>query len=211
MKLKALALLAVFAGFAALASCETMSEEACTTADWRALGMSDANSNGTDNLTSRAESCARKGIRVNADAYHDGFSEGMFQFCQPERGFSYARGGGNFTGVCPTELDRDYRYAAADGRRIHELQSAIDTARSAISSAESRLRQNDEDMRDRRRALDAATTDEERNRLRRAIDQLRDERRDYNRDLRDAQDRLPDLDRDMSRLRYDIGDRWGSW
>src|SRR5262245_59620748 len=88
MKLKALALLAVFAGFAALASCEAMSEEACATADWRALGMSDANNNGVDTLTNRAESCARKGISVDADAYHAGFNEGMYQFCQPERGFA---------------------------------------------------------------------------------------------------------------------------
>lgn len=211
MKLKALVLLAAFAGIAALASCETMSAEECATADWRAVGYGDANSNGADRLASRAESCADKGLSADAERYHDGFNEGMYAFCQPERGFSYARNGGSFNGACPAELDRDYRFAQTDGRRVHDLQSEIDSARSTISSAESRKNQIDEDLRDRQRALDQATTDEERRNLRRAIDELRDNRRDANDDIRTAQEQVPRLERQMNDLRYEIGGRYGPW
>jgi hypothetical protein len=211
MKLKALAAAAVLAAMGALASCETMSADECKAADWSAIGYSDANSNGRDNFADRAESCADKGFPADQGAYQNGFGSGMRAFCTPERGFQFARNGGTFNGACPSDLAENFSYGYSDGRRVHDAQSEIDSIRSAISSAESRRNQNDEDMRDRLRALRDAQTDDERANLRGEIERLRRERRPIDEDLRNANERLPQALRLMDDIRYDIGGRYGPW
>jgi hypothetical protein len=211
MNLKLLMLAAVMAGAAALASCETMSAEECVSADWGQVGYRDADSNGEDRFASRAESCADKGIGADADAYRRGFAEGLRSFCQPYRGFSFARGGGTFNASCPADLDQDFRYAYADGRRIYDLQQEINEARSQISSLESRRHELDEDLERTEDDLNEATTDAERQRFRNRINELRGLRRDVNDDIDVAQRNVPRLERQMSDLRYQIGDRWGPW
>ena len=211
MKLRALALVAAFVGLGALASCETMSAEECVAADWRSVGYQDAASGGSDRFGQRSESCAENGIVADGAAYQSGFAEGMYTFCQPQNGFDFARRGGSFSGYCPAELEGDFRYAYADGQRVHEITSQLDSARSAINTAESERRQIDEDLRDRERALAAATTDEERQRWRNAIAQLHRERRDNDRDLDEARRNVRHYERLVSDLRFDIGRRWGPW
>ena len=211
MKLKAIAALAVFAAFAALSGCETMSADQCAAADWGALGYQDANANGSDRYSERAQSCAQKGITADASAYRTGFDGGMHAFCQPQRGFQFARAGGTFNGACPGELAGDFNDAYADGRRVHEVQAALDEARNRVSSAESRRNEADNDIRRHERALAAATTDDVRNRLTSEIDQLRRERRNANEDMRVAQEQVPDLMRNVDRVRAQIGGRYGPW
>lgn len=125
MKLQAFALVGAVFALVVLTGCETMSAEECATANWRQLGYSDADRNGTDNLADRAESCAEKGISADAQAYHRGFEDGLRAFCQPPRGFDFARRGGSFNGYCPGDLDQDFRYAYADGRRVYDLQQTL--------------------------------------------------------------------------------------
>lgn len=212
MKLKALAVAAVLAAAGGLlASCETMSAEECAGADWGQLGYTDASSNGHDNFADRARSCGEKGFSADQAAYSNGFGAGLRVFCTPERGFAYGRGGGGVVNTCPADLAEDFAYGYSDGRRVHEAQAEIDRIRSAISSAESRRDQNEEDMRDRQRELQNAQTDAERTRIRNGIDQLRRERRDIMDDLRNANDQLPRALRLMDDVRYDIGGRYGPW
>jgi hypothetical protein len=212
MKLKALAVAAVLAAAGGLlASCETMSAEECAGADWGQLGYNDASRSGRDSFGDRAQSCADKGFTADQGAYLNGFGSGMRVFCTPEGGFQFARNGGTFSGQCPSDLAEDFSYGYADGRRVHDAQAEIDSIRGAISSAESRRNQNEEDMNDRQRALRDAQTDQERADWRAAIDQLRRERRAIDDDLRNANDRLPRALRLMDQIRYDIGGRYGPW
>ena len=210
MKLQAFALVGAVFALAVLTGCETMSAEECATADWRQLGYSDADRNGTDNLADRAESCAEKGISADAQAYHRGFEDGLRAFCQPPRGFDFARRGGSFNGYCPGDLDQDFRYAYADGRRVYDLQQTLDSAQSAVDTAIRRRNDIDDNIRGQEGLLQAATTDAERNRIRGVIEGMRRERRDVNDDLRVAQEQLPRLTYQMNMLRSELGGRWGS-
>lgn len=212
MKLKALLVAAALAaGGALLASCETMSAEQCAAADWGALGFNDAASNANDRFADRAQSCSEKGFQPDQQAYYDGFQHGMREFCTPEHGFQFARGGGSFNGTCAPDLAQDFAYAYADGRRVHDAQAEVDAVRSRMSSAESRRNQVDEDLRDRERALRDATTDDDRKRLQDQIDDLRRRRREANEDLRVANDALPRLLRNLDDIRAEIGGRYGPW
>ena len=211
MKLQAFALAGAVAGLIALSGCETMSAEECAVADWRQLGYSDADRNGQDNLANRAESCAEKGISADTAAYRQGFDDGLRSFCQPHRGFAFGRSGGSFNGYCPGDLDGDFRYAYSDGRRVYDLQQAIDQAQSAVNTAINRREELDDDIRGQEGLLQQATTEDERRRIRATIEGMRRERRDANDDIRVAQDQLPNLNYQMSRLRSDLSHRWGSW
>jgi hypothetical protein len=199
------------AGAALLASCETMSAEECAAADWRALGFNDAAQNGADRSADRGESCAEKGLALDGAAYRAGFEEGMYQFCQPPNGFRFGRRGGAFNGYCPSELQRDFFAAFADGQRVHQVEADLEQARSRVSSLESRRRDIDDNIGSRERSLAEATTDSERSAHRAEIERLRRERRDVNDDIRTAQRVVPDMQRVLDSLRYDIGDRWGAW
>jgi hypothetical protein len=211
MPAKILLLAAALLGMLALAGCETMSAEQCAVADWRALGYQDGNRNGASRFSDRAESCAERGISADAGQYQDGFSQGLREFCRPERGFSLALRGGSFGGGCPADLRNDFASAYADGRRAWAIQSDINAARNTVMQAENRRREIDSDLNDRERRLREATTDEERRSLRAEIDRLRESRRDNNQDLRIAQERQLGLEQLMNDLRYEIGQRWGPW
>lgn len=209
--LRALLIAAALTAGAALAGCETMSAEECAAADWGALGFNDAANNGADNFGARAESCGKKGFTADQSAYARGFAGGMEQFCQPPNGFQFARRGGSFGGACPAPLQRDFYAAYADGRRVYEAEHELESARSQISSLESRRREIDDDIRDHERAVSNATTDEDRRRLRDELEHLRHDRREANDDLQSAQQRAFYAQRRVGDLHYEIGDRWVAW
>jgi hypothetical protein len=211
MTLRALALVAAAVGIAALTGCETMSAEECAAANWAALGQSDAAQNGASRYEARANSCGERGIAADADAYARGFNAGMYVFCRPENGFSFARRGGQFNGACPAELDREFGFAYSDGQRVRDAEQALQHAESELSSLRSRREDIDDNIGSQERQLAEATTDEERARHRGEIERLQRERRRVNDDMRVTQQQLPDLHAAIDRLRYEIGNRWGDW
>lgn len=196
---------------AALAGCETMTAEQCAGADWRGLGFQDAAQGGADRYADRAQSCAEKGFTPDGRAYSEGFAEGMFQFCQPPNGFLFARRGGTFNGSCPPELQYDFAAAYADGRRVHEAEAEVQTAEAELSNLQTRRRNYDEDIREAEAALAAATTNEDRARIRGDLERYRRERRDMSVDFERAEQRLYYARRRVDDLRYEIGARWAAW
>ncbi len=211
MKLKALAFVAAVVGVAALSGCETMSAEECAAADWGALGHSDAARNGSSRFDDRAESCAEKGISIDAVAYTRAFDDGMYEFCRPESGFAFARRGGQFYGSCPSELSEQFGYAYSDGQRVRVAEQALADVRSQVGRLIADREEIDDNIGSHEGSLREATTDEARRRHRDEIARLQRERRNVNDDLRVAQAQIPALQRGVDELRYEIGSRWGNW
>lgn len=212
MNLRAMALAAAACAAIGLAACETMSAEECAAADWRALGFHDAAQTGSDRFASRSESCAEKGFAADYNAYQTGIQEGLYEFCQPNRAFYFARNGGSFNGTCPGELQEDFSYAFADGQRVNYAEAALSAAESEVSRLENERDRLDEDIRSRERTIaNSETTREAREQAERELDQFRRRRRDINDDIRVAQARIPDARRALDNIRYEIGNRWGSW
>ncbi len=210
MRGRAMLIAAALAG-ALLASCETMSAEECAAADWRTLGFTDAAQNGTSRLAERSQACAERGFMADADAYQTGQVSGFYEFCQPHRAFQFARRGGAFNGSCPGELQGAFFAAFNDGERVHAAEERLNEARSQVNSLESRRREIDDNIASRERSLAEAATEEDRARHRAEINRLRRERRDVNDDISLAQENVPRMQRLLDDLRYEIGNRWGSW
>lgn len=125
---------------AALSGCASMSADECVSSDWSAVGYEDG-SRGytTERFGSHRKACAKHGITADFQAYQRGRDQGLVEFCQPGRAFSYGVNGGNYSGVCAADMEPEFLEAYHAGRKLHTLRANVSRANSAIYSRESEL------------------------------------------------------------------------
>lgn len=123
-----------------ITGCATMSGEECLTSDWRAIGYEDgAQGFSSDRLSQRRKACAKHGVTPDFDAYQAGRSDGLQEFCQPQRGFNLGAAGGRYNGVCPAQLELGFLDAFRTGSQLHGLRSNVNAADSQIRAREREL------------------------------------------------------------------------
>ncbi len=123
-----------------LGGCASMSANECALSDWSAIGYEDgARGYSSDAFSQRRKACAKHGVSADFQAYQQGRSQGLREFCQPGRGFTYGENGGNYKGVCPAELEGDFVEAYNAGYKLYSLRAAVNNANSAIYAAQSEL------------------------------------------------------------------------
>ncbi len=201
-------------GLAVLAaSCETMSPEACQTADWRALGEVDGAAGAPlSKFEARQNSCAKVGITPDFATYSLGRDYGLQSFCQPASGFRAGLNGYAYAGVCTGASEADFMSGYRDGARAYSAKQALSSAESAVSSARSER----DRLQDKIKAFDETlrrpdATDAEKAEARKRKDEVSgDLRRAFDR-IRDAESDRDRAGRDLDRVRYEIGSRWGGW
>ncbi len=209
----AIRLVAVLGLLALTGACETMSVDECRVADWRSLGFQDgANGTTLEKFSAREKSCSKAGVTAHFEPYSAGRADGLRSFCTPERGFRAALSGYVYQGVCPASAEPEFLIGYDDGRMAYQATSAVSSLQSDINSLKYRLDDYDKDIRDHRRTLDSASaTAEEKEKSRKRIAELRDDRKSAERDLRGKEDDLYWRENDLARTRDQIGLRWGSW
>ncbi|MDY6923862.1 MAG: DUF2799 domain-containing protein [Pseudomonadota bacterium] len=208
-------MIAAAAGGAALAlgSCATISAEQCMAGDWSGRGYADGQQGLTmSRLDDYAEACAEHGVSPDPAAYAAGRRQGLMHYCTPARGFEAGRSGSAYAGVCPSELEADFLPAWRDGQIVHEVQEALASARGRVDSLGDRLEELDEKIVAKQtEARDEDLTDEQRERARNRVQELRRERADTERDWRRAQDEVDDAERDVRDIRWRFRDEYGGW
>lgn len=164
----------------AITSCATMSPEECRRANWRDVGLRD----GLDGsplalLAERTSDCAEAKVTVDNVAYLLGRDDGLKTFCRVENALPLGLNGGTYHGVCPPQVDEEFRRRHAIGYNVFFWRNELAQIGSRMQSLEMRLfsvgREED------RRARDGKT-DDDRRRIRREAD---DERRRIRNELRD--------------------------
>lgn len=207
--------LAAVAGALALAGCETgppMSPAQCQVADWRAVGHQDgAEGRPAERFVALQQACAAAGMGADQTLYMRGRSEGLWTYCEPERAFRLGVAGTGYSGVCPAELDGVFRDAHQEGLRAYNVLSALRSAESTISSLESERNDINHKIDANELGLIQSQTDAERQRHRDELVRLRDERNRVESRLRDADYDRRDRNRDVQRLRGELGFRYGDW
>lgn len=109
-----------------LTGCASMSPQECEVSDWHAVGFTDGSKGlAVSQFDSYRKDCGEHGIRPNFEAYRSGRSEGLHEFCLPERAFELGARGGSNPGVCPSELNPAFSDAFQSGRYLHELRSSL--------------------------------------------------------------------------------------
>ncbi len=123
-----------------LSGCAAMSGEECLTSDWRAIGYEDgAQGYASDRLGQRRKACAKHGVTPDFQAYQDGRSEGLKEYCQPQQGFNLGADGGRYNGVCPAHLEPDFLDAYRTGAQLHTLRANVNSANYRISAKQREL------------------------------------------------------------------------
>lgn len=142
-----------------LSGCAAMSGDECLTSDWRAIGYEDGSQGyGSDRLGQRRKACAKHGVTPDFQAYQNGRSEGLREYCQPQQGFNLGAGGGRYNGVCPAHLEPDFLDAYRTGSQLHTLRSNVNSANYRISAKQRELDNLDEAVGRKEAALIADET-----------------------------------------------------
>ncbi len=164
-----------------LSACTTMTPEECRAADWGAVGLRDGLAGeGRGQLDARVKDCAEAGVQVGTVQYLQGRERGLQSYCQLPNAARFGLDGKTYYGVCPVQIDAEFR-------RRHALGKAVHDARAELRNQESRR-----DAQEKR--IDKAGNDEERRKAREAM-------RDIDRDIRRAEIKLRDADWALDTLR----------
>jgi hypothetical protein len=127
-------------GILALSGCASMSGDECATSDWSAIGYEDGSRGYTsDRFGNHRKACAKHGITPDFQAYQQGRTDGLVEFCQPSRGYNLGASGSRYNGVCSVGLEPDFLDAYRVGQQLYTLRSNVNAANSRIYSNEQEL------------------------------------------------------------------------
>lgn len=134
------AILSIVVLISGLSGCASMSENECALSDWSAIGYEDGvRGYSSDNFSHRRKACAKHGVTADFQAYQQGRQQGLREFCQPARAFSYGENGGRYQGICPADLEADFVDAYNAGHKLYSLRAAVSDANAAIYAKEGEL------------------------------------------------------------------------
>ncbi|MGV9008652.1 DUF2799 domain-containing protein [Brevundimonas sp.] len=208
-------ILAGVAGAATLAlgSCATMSEDQCLAGAWGERGYKDGLEGLVQTrLADHAEACAKYGVVPETEIYMSAREDGLRSYCTLSGGFQAGRQGRSYAGVCPAFAEEDFIPAYEDGRRVYAVEQAIASAETNLSSAVAYIDDREDKLEAKRDELgQEGLTDEQRQKIRERIEEVRGEIRDARRRARDAEDALRYARDEADRLRFSIGSRYGGW
>lgn len=186
---------------AALTGCASMSQNECTTADWRTIGYEDgAAGYGAERMAQHRKACADHGVRLDLDAYQAGRALGLSEYCQPQNAYRVGSYGSGYQGVCPAALEPAFVAAYEAGRALYTRELRVNNARKQIVSKERELESLEDEMAQKallvigsdttveQRAqalLDTRQLAERRSRVSGELEQLRKDRIRYERELED--------------------------
>ena len=137
-----IAIFAALGGALVLQACASMGEDECKLADWRGIGIEDGSRGATTaSFTKRRQACAKHGVQADMQAYLQGRSQGLRQYCRPQNGYSQGASGRRYNGVCPPELERGFIEAHAQGWGLYERKRTVHRLKKKLHSAEHRAKQ----------------------------------------------------------------------
>lgn len=163
-----------------LSGCATMSPQECMTANWSQRGYQDGRAGFTSNrLAQHYKACSKVGVVPDTRAYHQGYDDGLRQYCTPDNAVQQGLDGKPYRGVCPPQTESEFKYYYNQGKRVYDAGEQVDR----LVRESQRLERQLDDAHDRR----------ERRQLRNAL-------RDLDEDLRRARDDVTHEQRQLDRM-----------
>jgi hypothetical protein len=132
---------AAIIAFTALASCATLNEEQCQTANWYELGQSDgAAGQPASHIDSHRRACAEHNLPVDDTQWSVGWQQGIRSFCTPDNGLTIGREGRYYANSCPPDLKAGFESAYTVAKALHDARQSRDNLMNEIASLESAAR-----------------------------------------------------------------------
>ena len=196
-----------------LGSCSTLSEDQCRTGDWSSIGYADGRSGyASSRIEDHAKACAKYSISPDFRAYSRAREDGLKLYCTPANGFRVGRQGESYADVCPADREQGFLAGYSDGGYIHAADSRLSQAQSDRSSADSRARDLESQMRtEENKVGDTNLPKEERDAARERLKRLRDDRERTYDDGRRAERREYEARREIDMLRARYMPIYGAW
>lgn len=121
--------------------CSTgMTPEECQVADWNLIGFEDGSAGRSMNqVSNHRQACAQVGVTPDLEAYRAGHNEGVRQWCNYNSGLNFGESGGNYEGVCPSDLEADFLSGYEKGREVYTARTRVNNLRNSIHSAERKI------------------------------------------------------------------------
>ena len=135
-----LRLLVILFGVAVLASCASLSEDACRKGDWGAIGFRDGDAGRAPSfVVNHAKACNKIGIAPNRQSWEVGYDQGLIRYCIPARAFEEGRDGARLNNVCPAGNLAELRAANARGLEWYGIERDIRANRNRIHAIDAAL------------------------------------------------------------------------
>lgn len=217
MRALVLAISALFMGWLGAGAA---SAQECDGANWRAIGYADAAERGsTEEGTSRVAEHAACGDRVDPYEYEAGFIDGLRAFCTPANGFAMARAGRTYSGFCHEDQADAFGRALTQGGQVAQIETRlaeaserketlfvrrrdlVDTAREAEGASGQMVPCGGNFCPDRPSVV----------RWQREQAEFRSQREAVEIALREAENLVPELQRQLTALRAEVGTQYGDW
>lgn len=109
-----------------LAGCSSISPQECQLGDWFAIGKTDGQQ-GVASSTFRdyQKECAKHGLSSDFTAYEQGHAEGVLLYCTYDTGRELGQSGGSYNKVCSGALEPQFRLGYDRGRKWYQAESAL--------------------------------------------------------------------------------------
>lgn len=137
---------------AALAGCETLSEDQCRKADWYRIGQTDGSEGRNDRwIDAHRRACSKANVMPDERVWLQGWAEGVRSFCTPRQAWRTGLADNTYSGACRDHNESLFlRYHDA-GKAAYKTRKERESVARDIGKAEDELKKADKD--DLRRAL----------------------------------------------------------
>lgn len=174
-----------------LAGCSSISPQECQVGDWFAIGKTDGQQGfASTKFRDYQKECAKHGVASDFRAYEQGHAQGVMQYCTYDAGRELGQSGGGYNKVCAGALETQFRLGYERGRKWYQAESALLNLQktlqrnaSTISQLEQRIDGNGQEL--------AALKDKQQKQ------QLLDENRALQQELRQLNQMQGQLQRDF--------------
>ncbi|WP_415902448.1 DUF2799 domain-containing protein [Neptuniibacter sp. QD29_5] len=178
--------------FVVLSGCASLSQEECLTGDWQGIGYRDGLQGKAEAyLAEHQSACAEYKVSLNLEDYLQGRNEGLKSYCQPDNAYRLGRQGTEYSYVCPAELEGAFVAKYQQGREVYQQEKAI-------KSLEADIRKNKAEqtkLKDQIIKTEAKLV---------ADGKSRSERQRLLGDLKDMEQRLPNLKTELFRMELQL-------
>lgn len=164
---------------ATLSSCATISEGECLAGSWQEIGFRDGeNGMSRSKLADYAKTCIKYNVTPDRVSYFEGFEQGLLRYCNYDKGFNSGEYGNSANEECRSVADNGYFAGYEDGRIIYDINREH---KSLIAQYDNTL---DRLLETRQRLAEEELTPAERQKLRKRVLRLEDQREDNRIDIR---------------------------
>jgi hypothetical protein len=120
--------------------CATLTREECLYGDWFGVGLKDGRE-GEDasRFINHQDACRQYNVIPDKQQYLAGREQGLQQYCQLDNAIELGLRGVRYQSVCPSDLDKSFRYYNNTAYQVYQQQEALKSLDSSLSEKEHAL------------------------------------------------------------------------